>query len=254
MIRQFLTIDNPDKRDYDFEEYAAWVGQVRPRHELTVYDQWQTPACTRFALGHIVNGNNINEYHDNGIYYKQVNPIEWWNKWVKFKSLQSALIEFKKRGLIEWRVVIKTDKINWIKKALSMWMRIYTWSDDWLRWIYRSPRNYQKRKDWKIVWHAWSIVWDEPSNERFVVINSFWADWWDSWYFYLPYKDIDSCFSLNVIIDSDDSWKFAILKQKEKAKQFISLAKELYSNGDAEIKKFFEEVQLSNFISTKYWL
>lgn len=254
MIRQFLTIDNPDKRDYNFEDYAAWEELARPRHQVTVYDQWNTPACTRFALGHIVNGNNLNEYKNNWQEYKQVNPIEYWNKGWKIKSLQATLSEFRRWGLIEWRVVIKSDKVNWIKKALSMWMFVFTGSDNWLRGIYKSPRNYMKRKDWKIVWHAWSIVWDEPANERFVVINSFWDDRWDSWYFYLPYKDIDSCFSLNCIVDKDDSWKFAILRQKEKAKQLVALAKELYSNGDTEIKKFFEDIQLSAFINDKYQL
>ena len=87
-----------------------------------------------------------------------------------------------------------------------------------------------------------------------LIINSFWPDWWDGWYFYLPYKDIDSCFSLNVIVDKDDSWKFAMLRQAEKIKQFINIAKDIYNNWDVKTKQKLITRWISDFFSKEYWI
>ena len=157
--------------------------------------------------------------------------------------------------MIEWWVVIKDRKIETIRKALSLWTYIYTGSNNRQRPSrLKSPYKIKRRFDWRIVWHAFCIVEDLPEQECLKACNSFWPKWWDKWYFLIPYEYIPDLFTLYAIVDKNDSNYFKIIRQKEKAKQFIALAKELYYNWDQEIKKFFEDIQLSIFINSKYWL
>lgn len=256
MIRRFETIDAPDKRDYLLEDYLefSWLEEKqtkRPYKEIILRDQKQEPACTRFALMHISNWQNINEYNAQWYKYEQKNPLDIWNAWSKNKYLQSALNEAKNNWYIEWYVRVKKN-VDDIRKALSMWMYIYTGSYDWLWNNWKPPYNYVKRKDSKLSWHARPIVDDEPNNKRFVVANSFWTGRWAKWYFYLPYDNLSSTFSLYAIVDKDDSWKFKLFKQHQKAKEFIELAKDLYKEWTPEIKKWFDGIQLSKNITELY--
>jgi len=65
----------PDKRDYDFNDFikelVRWDWFERPYNELTVQNQWQTSACSRFWLTHLSNWQNIVEYLRQWETYKQ---------------------------------------------------------------------------------------------------------------------------------------------------------------------------------------
>jgi hypothetical protein len=251
--------DLPDSRNYQFSEYikefAEWWEKQRPYVDIKLFDQWFTSYCTRYALAHINSAQNFIEYKENWQIYEQKDPLDLWNKGNKRKFLIMALDDFKKFGLIEWHLEIKKDwkEIENIRKALNMGCYIYTWSNNGLWGIYRKPYNYMKRKDWKIVWHAWAIVDDQPDNKRFVVANSFGTDWGDKWYFYLPYEDISSTFTLWAIVDKDETGKFQMFKLKEKIKQFVDLGKNIFEWADTETRQKFITRAISDYFK-KRWL
>ena len=260
-IDQTHCIDIPDSRDFDFNEFAKEFAEWetinnRPNQEIKLQDQKNVPACTRFALTHIVNAENINEYNKNWYKFDQLDALTLRNRWSKQLYLQSALKEFRSWGLIEWSLIIPKDKnvIESMRKALNMWCYIYTWSSNWWRWNWKHPFNYIKRTDWKFVWHARDIVEDQPEQRRFKAINSRWENWWDKWYFYIPYSDIESIYSMYAIIDKDDTGKFQTFKAKEIAKQTIEANKKMYNSWDNEVKSFYEKIQIGNFLEKKYWL
>lgn len=228
--------DMPDNRDYPFDEYiefAEWIEKKRPYNDLIVYNQWATPACTRYALMHIVNAQNIIEYKENWQIYEQIDPITIRTNWNKIKSLQSALSEVRRLWLIEWSAKIfyknETELLQSMKKAIDMWMYIYTGSSngDWAK--IKQTGIYTIRTDWKFVWHAWDIIDYDDTKQAFKCINSYWNKRWLKWYFRLPYPMITKIYSKYPIIDKDDSWKFQIFKDKQKAKQVAKLNKELYT-------------------------
>ena len=74
----------PDKRDYDFNDFikelVRWDWYERPYNELTVQNQWQTWACSRFWLTHLSNWQNIVEYLKEWEIYKQRDAMEIWNE------------------------------------------------------------------------------------------------------------------------------------------------------------------------------
>ena len=109
-----------------------------------------------------------------------------------------------------------------------------------------------KRTDWRIVWHARSIVADDSANNRFKVVNSFGSWRWELGYFYLPYDDIKYCFSLNSIIDKDDSGKFKIFKNQQKAKELVSALSAFYQLADPVVQKSLHDT--ANILRTTYWL
>jgi len=251
-------LDSFDDRNYPFEEYAKEFAEwekinKRPYKQIVLRDQENNPRCTRYSSTHISNWQNINEYTANWMEYEQLDPAYIWSKWNKRKFIVSALDDAVKLWLIEWYTEIKKDKdmIKNIDKALSMWCYIATWSDDWLRWIYRTPYNYMHRKDWKIVWHAYPIV-DKLADWRYVVPNSFGTDRWDKWYFYLQPSDLKWLFTLYAVIDKDDTWKFKRFKQQEKIKQFIKLWQDIYKNWDTKTRQQFIKRSISDFFDKEY--
>lgn len=92
-------VDTPDSRDYSAEEYLSQVVAMNtvawPRDKVTVQNQKSTPACTRFAIVHVCNGANINEYVDNGYSYTELDAMDVWNRSNKILSLQAAMSQMK---------------------------------------------------------------------------------------------------------------------------------------------------------------
>jgi hypothetical protein len=253
-----LAEDYDDEKLYKFseyiEEFAEWEKNTkRPKKTIKVWNQGRVPACTRFALTHITNGQNINEYNAQDLEYDQINPITIRENGNKNRYLKAAINEARKNWIIEWFVWVEKT-VEEMRKALSMWIYIYTWSANWWRGKYKSPYEYVVRTDGKRVWHAWPIVDDDPQNKRFVVLNSFGEKRWDGGYFYLPYDELKSAYNLYWIIDKDDTWKFQVFKQKQQVKAFLESAKSIYKDAPAEVQRLFENRKLSKNLEWIYWL
>lgn len=245
--------DSTDKRNYLFEDYAKEFAEwekinSRPYKEIILRDQWQTPRCTRYALTHISNWQNIREYEANWLKYTQLNPDSVWDKWDKRKFLMNALDDFKKFWLIEGYLEIKKDANMFknIDKALSMGLYIYTGSDNWLWGNYSYPYIYQTRNDWKVVWHAYPIV-DKKSDGNYTGPQSFGKDFWDNWYLNYKPEQLNGMFTLYAIVDKDETWKFSMFKLKEKIKQFVELGKYIYDNADTKTRQKFITRSISDY-------
>lgn len=265
-LRVFNCIDVPDSRDFKFDDFLdfaeGWTDKVtkRPYDKLTVQDQWQIWACTDFACGHLSNANNINEYINNGYEYDQVDLMNFWNAHDRIPALQSAMKRWRTAGYIQWNMVVPKsinidETVAKVRKVFSLWMWIYTWSADGMWNTWKAPYNYVKSTDGKRRGHARDIVDDQPSARRFVCLTSFWPKRWDKGYFYLPYEDLQSTYSLNAIIDKDDSGVFAAFKKNQVVAQWLqTAATKIYPDAPAQAKALFDQRQISHNLKPIYWL
>lgn len=228
--------DVPDKRDFPFSEFEGFiewlpVDKKRPYNDIVKFNQENLPACTRYALMHINNAQNFLEYKENWLPYVQIDPKDERAKWNQVKSLQAALAQAKKEWLITWYLVLDWDTpeklIEQTRKAISLWMYVYTGSDN-CNWSETGKTGLYTVTTKSAVWHARPIIDFTDDARLFHELNSRWADWWPKWwYFDLKYEDIDKTFTRYAIIDKDDSGKFDWFKRQQKAEQFVRLAKEL---------------------------
>lgn len=245
-------VDCPDSRDYNFSEmdgYADWVSASRPQKEITLFDQGQTPLCTRYALQHDVNAYNIIEdiKNEGRVIRQQKNPWEY--KDDRPHYLQDRLSQFKSLGLIEgWVLIQMEDRANLMKKALDMWKLLYTWAAkvNWSK--HRKNATIDFTTSW--IWHAFAIVWYEW--DLFKIANSFGTDYGDNGYNYIRASDVGKLMSVYVIIDKDDTGCFQKFKDQQKAKQLLAIAKDLYGTGNPDQKAYFEKIWLSANLNALY--
>ena len=243
----FLCEDIPDKRDYLFSEYingyAEWKSSKRPHKDVTVYNQGKTPACTRYAITHISNWQNINEYKNRWETYNQINPMDIWNKWNKVKTLQAWLSTMKTNGLIEWYTMVemrdKKKMLIEMKQAIDIWKWIYTGSPNWDWYATKRTWRHTIRKDGKFVWHAWSIIDYDDERKVFRCINSRGPNRWIwKWYFVLPYNDINKIYNKYAIIDKDDTGKFLEFRLRNTLLQL--------KNVNSAVRKSLEKLDYSS--------
>lgn len=261
--------DEPTNKDYLFSEYETFidkdeygkgVNSMRPQ-ETKIWNQGNTPACTCYSACHVYNGENLLEDKRLWENRQQQDPAVIWNQFCAKRniynagtSIQTMANYYKERWLIKGYVTIKnaeTDVVAKMKKALDMGMFISTGSmnGDWSAikktWIY------VRRKDNLDVWHAWCIVdyWDG----YFWCVNSYGDKRWPyNGMFKLPFELATNVYSKLVFIDQDDKWSFASLADKKKSEELVRIAKELYANGNNQIKAYFEQIQLANNIQRLY--
>jgi len=109
----FNAMDNPDKRDYPFEDFAERASgdteRTRPKKEVIVQNQKNTPACTMYSAIHISNGQNLNEDKRLKVNRPQVDPIWPRNNFCARRgnynsgaAIQTIANTQKKTGFIEW--------------------------------------------------------------------------------------------------------------------------------------------------------
>jgi len=260
LIHGSYAIDKPDKRDFPFEEYIKDAGQwninhVFPFETSTVYNQWMLPACSRYWITQLNNGQNINERAAQWLTYIEIDPETEWNKSNHDYFMASALAQLKDEWLIIWYTVINKqgDVVEKIRQSLAMWNYIYTGSNGrW--WWYQPPYNLVKRTDKEIYNHIYSIVGDDPTNNRFKAKNSFWPERWDKGYFYIPYEDIPYLMTLYSVVDKDDTGMFQIFKQKMKMKQWLDDMTKMYPDMPDGVKALFNKRQISANLKPIYWL
>jgi len=63
---------------------------------------------------------------------------------------------------------------------------------------------------------------------------------------------VDKIYSKLCIIDANDKNLFVTVTEKEKAKQIISIAKELHQIGTLEQQQYFEKIKLSTNLGKLY--
>jgi len=214
ILTEYLTVvDNPSSQNYirdDYmHEYSKWVASKFNKEKIKVRDQFDDSttykACTNYALCAVYNWYNVSEYESKWVEFEQVNPKTYWHifqnsRWRPnvWSDVQTMLKFYRKMWWIDWHMEAKTTE--WAKNAIDNWFVIYTWSSkfDW-------KKSWEQKKAvlWNWGWHAFSIIWYDTN--WFIAINSFGADWWDKWYFTIPYEHFDKLFSKNVVIDKDDT-------------------------------------------------
>ena len=255
--------DDPRKTDYLFDdwerlkhedvEYIEWAWVARPKEKLKVQNQGNKPACTSYAEGHVTNANNILEDVRQWQERPQINPEQprddfcrLRNEWNTWTSIQVMAEFYKTHKFIQWYVTIpntQQDLVNKMKLSLDNWNFLVTWSSNWDRGMIGITGVYSIRWDTKFVWHSFSIVSYEA--DYFRAINS-WGDWWPfHGYFKIPFSLVHELYSKLAIIDFSDNIYFQRLKDRLKAQQMVSIAKELYANGNWEVKDYFDNIKLS---------
>lgn len=232
--------DEPTTKDYqftDFEDVYSWEKSPRPKAKLRVQNQWSTPACTCFSLGHIYNWNNLLEDEKAWENRPQVEIMDIWKQFCDnrgydnvWSSIQTAAQFYKKTWRIEGYVTINWDisqQVSRMRKSLDMGYFLSTWSSNWDRTATKKTWIYTQRKDNKFVWHAFCIV--DYMDDYFRAVNSFWDTRWPyNWYFKIMNTDVDKLYSKLSIIDRDDTGNFKQSKEVEKAKICIKAAQDLY--------------------------
>jgi hypothetical protein len=231
------------------DEYSNWVSSSRQEKEIVLFDQNKTPLCTWYALQHIVNWYNVVEdiKNEGKIIREQKNPGEY--KDDRPHYLQDRLNQFKSLWLIEWWVVLDNNKkAEQMKQALDRGHLLYTWGGKIDRAKARKTPTIEFKASW--IGHAFAIVWYE--GNLFKIANSFGRDYGDNGYNYVRDTDVTKLFSCYAIIDKDDKWYFQKFKDKQKAKQLIAIAKDLYSTANTEQKAYFEKIWLSANLTNLY--
>lgn len=261
--------DEPSNRDYKFEEYEQFINNdeygkginsMRPDN-VKVWNQGNTPACTCYSMGHVSNWENLLE--DIKLWTKrdQKDPSVLWNRFCAMRnnystgtSIQIMADFYRKQWEIEWYVTINNsdkDIVAKMKKSLDGWYFLSTGSSngDWSAikktWIYTI------RADGKYVGHAWCIV--DYGDGFFWAVNSYGDKRWPyNGMFKVPFDMVTKIYNKLCIIDKDDSGAFTNLKLYKKAQEMVSLAKELYNNGNKEQKQYFEQIMLWKNIERLY--
>ena len=264
-------VDDPDVRDYQFQqfedikhedvEYAEWWGKQRPKDKLTVQNQGNTPACTCFSNGHIVNAMNILEDSELWENRPQVSIPIWWNEFCELRhnfttwtSIQRMAQFFKNKWLIEWYVTIANSENNIVakmKKAIDNGNFICSGSSNTDRATVKKTGTYAIRTDKKFVWH-WRCYVD------------YWADYFRALtsrgdkrgiyngYFKVPFEMVAGTYSKLCMIDKSDGIYFQKLKDRIKVENIKNLAKELYITGNDDVKKYFNKIKLSTNLDNLY--
>lgn len=198
--------DIPRLSDWEYSEIFWGESQpvVFPK-TVTIADQWYEwkyrMSCTRQAMAHISNGQNIIEWVWENVHL----AFQMWDEYLKkdpdairlWATLQSSLDQFLSRKIISWYSVVR--RVDEAKDALDAWRFIFTGSQngDW-RYV-RSNKEYRLRTDWRTMWHAFAIVWYD--GDDFIGLNSYGKD---NWYFRIPSKLFNTLFTRYAISDFRD--------------------------------------------------
>ncbi len=228
-------VDQQDSRDYIYEDiymsdYWDWKrkSSMWDKKDMKVYNQFHQKttykACTCYGLWSIYNWNNVQEYNSKWFNYKEEDPkhkrhayqtMRWRpNVW---SSLQNMMKYYIKNKRIEWYMRAKT--LEWVKNAIDNWFLIYTWTNK-CNWR-KAGSKWEFVYDKKWGWHCFAIIW--YNKDWLIAVNSFWTDRWNDWYFTIKYEHFKYLYSMNVIVDKDDSWILNNLKYENEFKKAIEL-------------------------------
>lgn len=229
------TIDLPDERDI---AYSVLLGSSNeslavefPYDTLAIQDQsseWITRmACSRFGMTHIVNGQTLITGNT-----QDLKGVDLWKRYLiqnptaesDGATLQSALAQAKREGLIGWYGTIET--MSMAKLAIDLGHFIYTGSfnGDWTS--VRTHGIYALRTDRAIVGHVWVIVGYD--NDWFQAINSYGQK---NGYFTLPYELFFTTFTKYAILPGEETNQLLTYRLKLMDNIKIDSARDALTNG-----------------------
>ena len=212
-------VDLPDERDWEYsdimelkedEEEEVWGNTQADieviRKLLTIFNQWARRetqnACGEYWLRHC---DNTQHLFVDGV---QVDPLNWWLEYQnqrparsvgKGTSIQSNLARFKNASIISWYA--KAMSINQAKEAIDNRNFIYTGSNNWDWTSVRTKWLYQRRTDWKVVWHLFCVVGYD--DDWFIGVNSYWPN---NWYFTIPYHLWNTLYTRYAVFGIDEKY------------------------------------------------
>jgi len=251
-------LDVQEKRAYpfsDFEAYFEWESKTFPYDKEIMFDQKWYPACTRYSVTLISNGENINEYAKHNKEYAQIDPLKVWLRSNKLKSIQAGMEQLYKENLIKaylWIDKIGEDWFRQMEKAIDLWCFINSWSSDW-DWAMIWKTGVYSTQNKKFAGHARGYVGYDRARRVFKAITSFGPKYWKNWYFEVPYDMVfqKGMYSKHAIVDVDNSSNFIDSIEKQWAKDVVRACKKLYEN--TKNPKGLEEVrQTANALRTIY--
>lgn len=196
-----------------------------------IVNQWPTNHCVAFWTTDWVNNWLVTvwlkwdkEPDDLVNYIKKNLDPKISERWTYIKN---GPIWARKLLWIKWFSYIKT--IEEIKKALTYWLSVETWTNA-LSWGATRKNNYIATLwDWwghhmNVAWYDDHkvLIWIDGREYTwcFIIENTWWDKWGDSWYYYVPYEYAQEVFfntKISMVVDTTANRKYAtdILKKLE---------------------------------------
>ena len=239
VISQNPVIDNPDSRDYQFDDYMkqqteethVWLVTKRPYDLRVPFWQGNIWACTFFWPTLANNWQQALAFKQQNLSYDQINPMELWNEqWTHTYQILDWLRFLKNKGMISWYVAISKgtqanndNRVKQFKQSIDMGNYIDTgaYGIDYGR-AFSYPMD-------NLVWtttgfyatasHCFNLIDYDDAKQHFVMAGSFSEKRGNKWYAYISYADVWRLYTAYAIINKDDSWIFAKFKNQQQAKQ-----------------------------------
>lgn len=201
--------DIPDDRDYlaihVLGDNAAELPKSVNLDNTPSHNQGKTWACTAFALAHVVEGANTDEFK----MFAMVDPNEQWAN-QKFNagpvraatmdsegdSLQNALYTYIKNGLYNKNPDIHVEKFKGTGYA-----KIENLTSDIKKWLSQGYRIYTGSGN-----HCFCLVGYNDDDKVFIAKNSYGIKWGKkkNGTFDIPYDDVGKLFTKYIIYDKKD--------------------------------------------------
>lgn len=175
----------------------------------------------------------------------------------------------RKLWWIKWFSYLKN--IDEIKKALTYWLSVQTWTNK-LSWSATRNNNYIAVL-WKGGWHHMNIAWYEEHRTivwvdgreyiwYFIIENTWGEKWWHSWYYYVPFEFAEDVFfntKISMIVDTTKNHEYAqdMLKKLEdeiKNKNITSEKQIILDNINLEKAKEMFEKWYWNWKDPREWM
>lgn len=236
-----------------------------------VLNQWYTNRCVAVWTTDWINNwaktiwlKIVRKFIDLVNYIRNNLDSEIDKRWTRIKNWA---IWARKLWWIRWFSYINT--LEEIKKSLTYWMSVNTWTDK-LSWSWTRKNNYIATL-WKGWWHDMNICWYDDNlvlswidwrEEKwfFIIENSWWNKWWDNGYYYVPYRIAEKVFfntKISIMVDIDKTKDYTQnmldkLTAEIKNKSIRTEKQILRDNIEFEwAKKFFDRWLYTNWKNPK---
>ena len=219
--------DNPDTRDYAYEEYFWAVQGVRENvinSRTEVQNQWtqRNPstayACTCFGISHCINEANVIADEIDSTKGEDLWSIalkngaglnSWW-------SLQGALDLAMSQNHISGYT--RCETLEQVIDALNRGQLVYTGSNSI---NFRSTaQNGNIAVRGQAYGHCFAIFGYLSKDRLLICKNSYWPEAYDKGYFYVKYDDFDVFFSKYAIVDKEGEKNFTEQRVRNLQAQF----------------------------------